>query len=126
MRSAKMLLLPVLAAGIVSAHASIDYPATRTTNQVDINHGVAEADPYRWLEDDNAPEAKAWVAAQNQVTLADLKKIPQHDAIRRRLKQFGDYRIETRAGHGAGKPTGKILDEAADKWAFLVQALHMN
>lgn len=28
-------------------------------------------------------------------------------------------RIETNAGHGAGKPTGKILDEYADEWAFL-------
>ncbi|MGD9723987.1 MAG: prolyl oligopeptidase family protein [Pirellulales bacterium] len=32
-------------------------------------------------------------------------------------------RIETRAGHGAGKPTAKIIEEAADKWAFLVQTL---
>ncbi|MDZ7966300.1 MAG: prolyl oligopeptidase family serine peptidase [Nostoc sp. DedSLP03] len=32
-------------------------------------------------------------------------------------------RIETKAGHGAGKPTAKIIEEAADKWAFLVRAL---
>lgn len=32
-------------------------------------------------------------------------------------------RIETRAGHGAGKPTTKLIDEAADKWAFLVKVL---
>ncbi|REK19551.1 MAG: S9 family peptidase [Planctomycetota bacterium] len=32
-------------------------------------------------------------------------------------------RIETRAGHGAGKPTAKIIEEAADKWAFLVKVL---
>ena len=35
-------------------------------------------------------------------------------------------RIETRAGHGAGKPTAKIIEEAADRWAFLVRALGMN
>jgi prolyl oligopeptidase len=35
-------------------------------------------------------------------------------------------RIETKAGHGAGKPTAKIIDEAADKWAFLVKALGMK
>jgi prolyl oligopeptidase len=28
-------------------------------------------------------------------------------------------RIETKAGHGAGKPTSKQIEEAADKWAFL-------
>ncbi|MBE9067363.1 S9 family peptidase, partial [Leptolyngbya cf. ectocarpi LEGE 11479] len=32
-------------------------------------------------------------------------------------------RIETKAGHGAGKPTAKIIEEVADKWAFLVKTL---
>ena len=32
-------------------------------------------------------------------------------------------RIETNAGHGAGKPTSKILDEQADKWAFMLNAM---
>jgi prolyl oligopeptidase len=32
-------------------------------------------------------------------------------------------RIETRAGHGAGKPTAKLIDEIADQWAFLVKIL---
>ncbi len=35
-------------------------------------------------------------------------------------------RIETRAGHGAGKPTTKLIEEAADRWAFLVKTLGMN
>jgi prolyl oligopeptidase len=35
-------------------------------------------------------------------------------------------RIETRAGHGAGKPTSKILEEQADRWAFLVKTLGMQ
>jgi prolyl oligopeptidase len=35
-------------------------------------------------------------------------------------------RIETRAGHGAGKPTAKIIEEAADRWAFLLRALGME
>lgn len=34
-------------------------------------------------------------------------------------------RIETKAGHGAGKPTSKRIAEAADKWAFLVRELGM-
>jgi prolyl oligopeptidase len=32
-------------------------------------------------------------------------------------------RIETRAGHGAGKPTAKAIDELTDQWAFLVKVL---
>jgi len=35
-------------------------------------------------------------------------------------------RIETRAGHGAGKPMSKRIEEAADQWAFLVAVLGMN
>ena len=35
-------------------------------------------------------------------------------------------RIETRAGHGAGKPTGKIIEETAQRWAFLVHELGMK
>ena len=41
--------------------------------------------------------------------------------------QAGDapilIRIETKAGHGAGKPTSKLIDEVADRWAFLVKTL---
>jgi prolyl oligopeptidase len=35
-------------------------------------------------------------------------------------------RIETKAGHGAGKPTSKIIEELADRWAFLVKTLDMK
>ena len=35
-------------------------------------------------------------------------------------------RIETKAGHGAGKPTSKIIEEQADRWAFLVEVLGMR
>jgi prolyl oligopeptidase len=35
-------------------------------------------------------------------------------------------RIETKAGHGAGKPTSKIIEEAADKWGFLMANLGME
>ena len=35
-------------------------------------------------------------------------------------------RIETNAGHGAGKPTGKIIEEQADKWAFMLYNMKLN
>jgi len=44
--------------------------------------------------------------------------------------QTGDaptlIRIETRAGHGAGKPTSKAIGELADRWAFLIQSLNLD
>lgn len=35
-------------------------------------------------------------------------------------------RIDTKSGHGAGKPTTKLIEEWADKWAFLVNELKMK
>ncbi len=35
-------------------------------------------------------------------------------------------RIETKAGHGAGKPTSKMIEELADEWAFLVRSLNLD
>jgi prolyl oligopeptidase len=35
-------------------------------------------------------------------------------------------RIDTKAGHGAGKPTTKQIEEVADRWGFLSRALNMN
>jgi prolyl oligopeptidase len=35
-------------------------------------------------------------------------------------------RIETKAGHGAGKPTSKVIEEVADRWAFLRRTLNVE
>ena len=49
----------------------LDYPATRTVDVVDDYHGTAVPDPYRWLEDPDTPDARAWIAAQN-LSLTDV------------------------------------------------------
>lgn len=67
------------------------YPVTTRTNVVDLLHGERIEDPYRWLEDDNAPETKAWVEAQNRVTFGFLERIPQRGAIKDRLTQLWNY-----------------------------------
>lgn len=35
-------------------------------------------------------------------------------------------RIDSKAGHGAGKPTTKQIEEVADRWGFLTRALDMH
>ena len=47
---------------------STSVPPTRREDVVDTYHGIAVADPYRWLEDGDDPEVAAWVAAQNELT----------------------------------------------------------
>ena len=73
---------------MLAAPLKLPYPKTAQTNHVDEYHGVKVPDPYRWLEDDNASDTKAWVEAQNQVTFRYLAQIPKRDQIKRRLTQL--------------------------------------
>ncbi len=71
------------------------YPETPRGDVVDNYFGVEVADPYRWLEDDNAPEVKDWVAAENAVTRHYLEQIPFREAIRERLTELWNYPKES-------------------------------
>src|SRR5215204_6318316 len=71
--------------------AQIQYPLTRKVDTVDNYHGTSVADPYRWLEDDNSDETKAWVKAQNAVTQNYLSQIPYRDKVRKRLQELWNY-----------------------------------
>jgi prolyl oligopeptidase len=73
-------------------HSALEmYPHTRSSDQVDDYHGTRVADPYRWLEDTDSDETKAWIEAQNKVTSRYLESIPQRELIHRRLKELWDY-----------------------------------
>jgi prolyl oligopeptidase len=74
-----------------AAQSGLQYPVTRTVDHVDVYHGTKVPDPYRWLEDDNSPETKAWVEAQNKVTFAYLEKIPFRARLTERLKNLYNY-----------------------------------
>ncbi len=69
----------------------LQYPVTKTVGQTDNYHGTSVADPYRWLEDANSAETKAWVSAQNQVTQAYLGQIPERETIKQRLTKLWNY-----------------------------------
>lgn len=76
-----------------SSVATIEaYPETRKDTTVkDTYFGTVVSDPYRWLEDDNSEETKAWVVAQNKVTQAFLDQIPFRDTLRQRIEELWDY-----------------------------------
>lgn len=69
----------------------ITYPLTKRVAQVDDYHGQTVEDPYRWLEDDLAPEVEEWVKGQNQVTQEYLSQIPYRQKIGNRLSDLMDY-----------------------------------
>jgi prolyl oligopeptidase len=63
-------------------------PETRTDDVVEVIHGVKVADPYRWLEDQQSPETRAWIDAQNEYTHSFIDKLPYRDAISKRLGEL--------------------------------------
>lgn len=76
--------------------------------------------PYHALE-----EGVEYPATMVTTADHDDRVVPAHSfKFAARLQEYhsGDapvlIRIETNAGHGAGKPTSMIIDEQADKWAF--------
>ncbi|BCU76668.1 prolyl oligopeptidase family serine peptidase [Luteolibacter sp. LG18] len=87
-------------------HAASAYPAARKENVTDDYHGTKVADPYRWLEDDNAADTKAWVQEENKVTRDFLAAIPRRESIRERLRTLWNY-------ERIGAPT-----EYGGKWFF--------
>ncbi len=92
----------IIAAAGAHAQAPLAYPATERLRHVDDYHGTTIADPYRWLEDTNSPQTKAWVTAQNRLTAGYLATIPERSAIRNRLRQvwnFPKYSVPTKVGN---------------------------
>ena len=87
------LLIPasVLAAPPASGSQKITYPESSKVSQVDDYHGVKIPDPYRWLEDPDSKETKAWVEAENKVTFAFLDTIPERVWLRERLTKLWNY-----------------------------------
>jgi len=74
-----------------AADAQIKYPETKKQQQTDDYFGTKVEDPYRWLEDDNSEETKAWVVEQNKVTNAYLHAIPFRDKVKQRLEEMWNY-----------------------------------
>jgi prolyl oligopeptidase len=68
------------------------YPAARRDESVvDNYHGTRVADPYRWLEDSDAPETRTWIEAQNALTFGYLDKVPERAAITQRMTELWNY-----------------------------------
>ncbi|MEW5930656.1 MAG: prolyl oligopeptidase family serine peptidase [Gemmatimonadota bacterium] len=90
-RSTATLLAGALALATGTEAQQIRYPETRRSHQTDDYHGTRVADPYRWLEDTDAPETRRWIEAQNRLTAGWLAGVPQRAAIARRLTELWNY-----------------------------------
>jgi prolyl oligopeptidase len=84
---------------------------------------LSKYSPYSALQKGTAYPATLVTTADH-----DDRVVPAHSfKFAARLQEYHQgnspvlIRIETNAGHGAGKPTSKIIEEQADKWAFMFQ-----
>ena len=68
-------------------------PETRKADTVDVIHGVSIPDPYRWLEDQNSPETRAWLKMQMDYAASFFNAVPQRPAIVKRLTEL--MRVES-------------------------------
>ncbi len=68
-----------------------NYPKPPTSDQTDDYHGAKVADPYRPLEDLDAPATGQWIEAENKITFDYLEKIPERNRINKRLTALWDY-----------------------------------
>ena len=67
------------------------YPPARTVDQTDDYHGTRVADPYRWLEEVDSPETRAWVAAENELAFGWLRAVPARERLQKRLTEIWNY-----------------------------------
>jgi prolyl oligopeptidase len=84
-------LLTIMALLSCGKKAKFNYPETARTDVQDDYYGKSIPDPYRWLEDDNSAETKAWVIEQNKVTFDFLDKISFRERIRERYQEIWNY-----------------------------------
>ena len=101
LKSVRMLGASFALAGLLVAQSApafaqksekrLAYPESKKVEQVEDLHGVKVADPYRWLENLDSTETKAWVQAQNRVTFDYLNEIPERESIKKRLTKLWNY-----------------------------------
>src|SRR5207253_2525897 len=85
------ILLAVVGCATSPKMAKFVYPTARKDAQVDDYHGTKVADSYRWLEDPDSPESRAWIDAENTITFDFLGKIPERGKIHERLTELWNF-----------------------------------
>lgn len=68
-----------------SAAAPAGPPKTTVSEVKETLYGVEIVDPYRWLEDQNSPETRAWIDAENAYTDSLMARIPGRDELKQKV-----------------------------------------
>ncbi len=93
MRRTVLLVLVFAAFAFAQRPAVAPAPSTATKPITEVVQNTRITDDYRWLENNNSPEVRAWTEAQNQRARAYLDSIPDHARIKDWLKQIEHARV---------------------------------
>ncbi|MGA9524189.1 MAG: prolyl oligopeptidase family serine peptidase [Myxococcaceae bacterium] len=93
---------------IDAAKPAQGWPETRSQELVEMLHGTAVADPYRWLEDEKAPEVQAWMTAQDDYARKILNGLPGRDVLKQRFTDL--FYVEA-----YGTPAVRLVKDAKGK-----------
>jgi prolyl oligopeptidase len=117
----KPVLAPATPATDLTAEdsaAPLTYPKAHTVDQIDDYFGTKVSDPYRWMEDVDAPEVKAWIDEENKLTRSVLDAVPGREQMHARLMDlmnFERYTAPSRRGtryfysHNSGLQNQNVL-----------------
>ena len=84
-------LMSAAIAGSASAMAPLGYPAAVRDAQIDVYHGVKVADPYRWLENIDSADTRAWVSAEDRLSRGFLDSISGRDRLEARVRKVWNF-----------------------------------
>jgi len=67
------------------------YPSAPRGDVIDDYHGTKVADPYRWLEELDSPNTRAWVKAEDALTDGYVAGLPMRKALQVRIGQLYNF-----------------------------------
>jgi prolyl oligopeptidase len=91
MKKVIMLWLLGLTTTVLTQPLAFKYPTPRKGDVVDTYAGTKVPDPYRWMEDLNAPEVKQWIEGENAITFKYLDSLPIRNALKTRITDLWNY-----------------------------------
>ncbi len=107
----RSLLIFSLLINLPLAAARAQLPATPIGPVVDTLHGTPVHDPYRWIEDRDSEEVRAWFRAQAGYARTQLDALPGRDALLARIRDIG----------GAAPPDVSLPQEAGGRWFYTIR-----
>jgi prolyl oligopeptidase len=93
--------------------STIGPPKTAVEAVKETIHGVEIVDPYRWLEDQNSPQTRAWIDAENAYTDSLLSRLPGRDALKAKVAAF--LKIDTMSAPSVRNGRYFFFKRAADQ-----------